>query len=1439
MDGSAGDYTTTVAPQVPYGGGREPLPPSWDGLEPSSTFPVFEKNVRLWEFETELEEKKRGVRLLRCLTGVARAAADSLDFDDITAVKGVQNIMECLKEQFAPHLEQSLPRAFERAIYGAPRSHKETMQEYIIRMERSFHTLEKEGVTLPPMALGYVMYRQASLSENQDLRYGAWAQGKYDKKTVISCLRKLDRVADSKKGAATYLQEEDASAADAMEYYDDEDPQALMVDADENHIYIEEGDMDRIYSEEEVQLALATYQEVRKAIQMNQKGRKFYKGGQSGKGRGSQQGNEYYKNKQRVHIEQLKLRTRCARCGTIGHWARECRLPPDEKGKQHLSSASSATSKAATSVASSGGGKSWFVASEAGSGTLLGSSGEFLCFQCRGDCTDGVLDVNVWLESRREEADVWCCQDENFPGSHLRGFEADEPGLGFRLTTHPQCIDVGRSACMFVGLTTSPASAIVDTAAQDGLIGRAALERLKRQLAELGLRVVMTGKQARAHGVGGPAKVVGIVAIPLGLAGSSGVLEATVVENDVPLLLPIKLLRSLHAVIDVGQSRITFQELGETLELHNLPSGHVAVDVLNFGKEGFCLPRDAQNAGFDESDFRLSVGSEFVTDMQCDSVPSTCYSSGHVFNVQPVAVSACLQSRPTSRRCGDEASRKEGGHREDRLDTLEGFVGQGVQSSGTCLARRLGKYLVASTVRGAAGGSGAFSFGSILRATQRAYRHRRAAGEDEVEVREQLLEHGVQPSGSAADAWRKPIQCLGDLQELPLEMEGAFPHVAEEVQRSQGEECSNTRCGSQDKHRGDDDHSEKGGTEGCGTGVQGRSCKGLERGEREDEARGGRGSEEVCEITRRDERAEVGVERCFEDGNLEQHHDEPMGNYAHGEEVRGACGLLRRRDVRPGRADSEHEGRDGSYVAASEDAGGVCGEPRMDDGRVCSGEHGTAPSEEAVEVACEVGSPIFVRMRGEDLKREALEESAHFEVAAIYVEEEGTLHEVLKEDLEEDDSCVVQIRQSKKAAYEDVFDEGSEVALSKKKKKQLRRAEAEMRAEAEKRSQKEVYKVEVSEVYSPPRVTAEAQKRGLEVGGAYDLQTGYDLKSTKDKNRMWSELEEDDPELTVLSPPCTPFSQLQELNFPKMDFAKVVALVGDGLEHWGVACQVAWWQYYRQRFFLLEHPMGSKAWSEESVQELMKMPGVHECLVDMCAYGMKVGLELNKKPTRFLTNSEFVAQELQRRCDGGHVHETLGGKAALAARYPPELCAAIVRGLKKEMRAKQRRSEGESLKKIADYEVIEVFMGRRPLDGLEDFEDLFPEEIEEYREEKKEEGRMKREEARRLEAAVTEDDQKKVAKLHVNLGHPARDSFLRFLRAGRVREEIVKWVAKSFRCAACESHAIPKAPRPSIVPKCYKPGVAVALDLFYIPDLQNQKNPSRCSMLSTWAQTTR
>ena len=101
-------------------------------------------------------------------------AADSLEFEKITDEKGVSHIMKCLEEQFKPHLELSLPRAFERAIYGQPRSHKEGIQEYIIRCERNFFLLEKEGVKLPDEAVGYVMFRQAALTESQELRLEKW-----------------------------------------------------------------------------------------------------------------------------------------------------------------------------------------------------------------------------------------------------------------------------------------------------------------------------------------------------------------------------------------------------------------------------------------------------------------------------------------------------------------------------------------------------------------------------------------------------------------------------------------------------------------------------------------------------------------------------------------------------------------------------------------------------------------------------------------------------------------------------------------------------------------------------------------------------------------------------------------------------------------------------------------------------------------------------------------------------------------------------------------------------------------------------------------------------------------------------------------------------------------------------------------------------------------
>ena len=74
----------------------------------------------------------------------------------------------------------------------------------------------------------------------------------------------------------------------------------------------------------------------------------------------------------------------------------------------------------------------------------------------------------------------------------------------------------------------------------------------------------------------------------------------------------------------------------------------------------------------------------------------------------------------------------------------------------------------------------------------------------------------------------------------------------------------------------------------------------------------------------------------------------------------------------------------------------------------------------------------------------------------------------------------------------------------------------------------------IAEVFSPPRITAQARKHGLQPGLAFDLTSGTDLGTVEGRAQVWTYLKQSRPGLVVLSPPCTYFSTLMNLNKGKM-----------------------------------------------------------------------------------------------------------------------------------------------------------------------------------------------------------------------------------------------------------------------------------------------------------------
>ena len=99
-------------------------------------------------------------------------------------------------------------------------------------------------------------------------------------------------------------------------------------------------------------------------------------------------------------------------------------------------------------------------------------------------------------------------------------------------------------------------------------------------------------------------------------------------------------------------------------------------------------------------------------------------------------------------------------------------------------------------------------------------------------------------------------------------------------------------------------------------------------------------------------------------------------------------------------------------------------------------------------------------------------------------------------------------------------------------------------------------KINVLELYSVPRVCAQAENHRLVGGSSLDLRTGYDFNRPLDRSRAWQLIFEQCPDLVITSPPCTAFSVLQMSNYPRMEVTKAQAQLREALGNLRRAMQV-------------------------------------------------------------------------------------------------------------------------------------------------------------------------------------------------------------------------------------------------------------------------------------------
>ena len=381
----------------------------------------------------------------------------------------------------------------------------------------------------------------------------------------------------------------------------------------------------------------------------------------------------------------------------------------------------------------------------------------------------------------------------------------------------------------------------------------------------------------------------------------------------------------------------------------------------------------------------------------------------------------------------------------------------------------------------------------------------------------------------------------------------------------------------------------------------------------------------------------------------------------------------------------------------------------------------------------------------------------------------------------------------------------------------------------------------VAEVFNPGRFTKESPKHKLIPGQAFDLELGNDLLKAGTRQEVRRYVQGVKPGLVVISPPCTMFSIMQNMNhkrnrrrghaharfiFQKLCEAKVLLRFGE---------EIAETVMSYGGIFVFEHPLTSKAWEEPELQRLMKKDNVFLARGDQCCFGLRaLNGKFYKKPTGWCTNSETISEALGQTCDGSHEHELVlgsdagGPRSRQAQRYPPALINTILKAYRKQLSITNlavRFFDSQLLAREQQvYYNLTTEMQYQP-----EYDNIEPEILAVEREERGdytiEEGDNIDEDEEQIYKRLPREKpfslKQLVRRAHEGLGHPGNDKLARILKDAGAHPDAVK-IAKELECAVCQQHQKLFAPRAAAPPREWHFNQVVGIDTVWLPTVNNK-----------------